>query len=98
MDYIDGVNQGVYRKRGREAKTFERTIIGENIIILRHWAGLTQDELSVKAGLSEHTIAVLESGQVQDPRVSTLMAIADALGFRLNYICYPKESLKLPYE
>jgi transcriptional regulator with XRE-family HTH domain len=47
---------------------------------LRTAAGLTQQELAVKAGLSVSAVVQLEAGRVPDPRVSTMKALAKALG------------------
>lgn len=51
---------------------------------LREAAGLSQMGLAVKAGLSLSMIAQVEQGQKVDPRVSTLRAIAEALGATLD--------------
>ena len=41
--------------------------------------GMTQEELSVKSGVSRQTIAALESGKSKNVFVGTLAAIAKAL-------------------
>jgi transcriptional regulator with XRE-family HTH domain len=51
---------------------------------LRTAAGLTQQELAVKAGLSMSAVAHLEGGRIPDPRLSTLKALARALGVSLD--------------
>ena len=51
---------------------------------LRTAAGLTQQDLAVKAGLSISAVVHIEAGRIPDPRVSTLKALAKALGCRLD--------------
>jgi transcriptional regulator with XRE-family HTH domain len=60
--------------------------LGERIRQRRRDAGLSQQGLAVAAGLSISVIAQLEQGQRDDPRVSTLAAIARALGVRLDVL------------
>ncbi len=40
---------------------------------------MTQEELAQKAGVSPTTVVRMESGEIQRPRISTLMDLADAL-------------------
>ena len=47
---------------------------------LREGAGLTQEELAHRAGMSVRGLSNLERGQVTRPRVRSLEALADALG------------------
>ncbi len=49
---------------------------------LREASGLSQQEVAVKADLSLSLVAKLEQGKKADPRASTLLALADALGVR----------------
>lgn len=51
---------------------------------LRTAAGLTQQQLAVKAGLSVSVVVHLEGGRIPDPRMSTLKALAKALGVGLD--------------
>ena len=52
---------------------------GERLRGLRETAGLTQERLAERAGLSVQGIASLESGRSQRPYPHTLRALADAL-------------------
>lgn len=53
----------------------------ERLKALREAAGLTQQELAVKAGTNAGVIAGLEQqGGTPDPRLSTVAALAKALG------------------
>ncbi len=54
--------------------------IGQRLKQLREAAGLTQQELAVKAGLSVSNLSQIEQGQKEDPRVSTVLALAKAMG------------------
>ena len=47
-------------------------------------AQLTQQELAVQAGLSISAVIHIEAGRVSDPRVSTLTALAKALGVTVD--------------
>ncbi len=49
---------------------------------LRDKAGLSQQDLATKADLSVSLVAKLEQGKKADPRASTLLALADALGVK----------------
>jgi transcriptional regulator with XRE-family HTH domain len=49
---------------------------------LRENAGLSQQELAVKADLSLSLVAKLEQGKKADPRVSTVLALTGALGVK----------------
>jgi len=53
---------------------------GQRLVELRKAAGLTQAELAVKAGLGMMQVSRIERGAVSDPQVSTVQALADALG------------------
>jgi transcriptional regulator with XRE-family HTH domain len=58
--------------------------IGERVRELRVAAGLSQQALSNAAGLSTSVVSQLEQGTNQDPRLSTLLALADAMGVTLD--------------
>lgn len=53
--------------------------IGANVRRLRHEEGMTQEQLAEAAGLSVSLIQQIERG-TKDPRASTLLALARALG------------------
>jgi transcriptional regulator with XRE-family HTH domain len=46
----------------------------------RRRAALTQGELAEKAGVGVNTIVRIETGEIKEPRVSTLRKLARALG------------------
>ena len=47
---------------------------------LREAAGLSQEELAERAGLSSHAVSALERGTRTRPYPHTVRALADALG------------------
>jgi transcriptional regulator with XRE-family HTH domain len=51
---------------------------------LRGRKGLTQSQLAAAVGIHPMTVAKLEGGSRPDPRWSTVLALADALGVPLD--------------
>jgi transcriptional regulator with XRE-family HTH domain len=47
---------------------------------MRKIAGLSQQDLAVKAGLSMAVVSQIEQGKKMDPRMSTVTSLAEALG------------------
>ena len=60
--------------------------IGNKIREARLQAGLKQKELAQKIGVSESRISQYEKGS-QNPRIGTLIKLADALGISLKSLC-----------
>ncbi len=58
--------------------------LGKALQAARKAAGLTQQELCQKAGLSYSTLAKIERGAIKSPSVFTIQSIASALGTTLN--------------
>lgn len=58
--------------------------IGKKIQELRIKEDFSQDQLSKKTGLAYHTIAKIEAGATNDPRIKTAKKIADALGVTVD--------------
>ena len=56
------------------------TVFGARLRSLREEAGLTQEELAARAGLTAHAIGVLERGERKRPYPNTVRSLADALG------------------
>jgi transcriptional regulator with XRE-family HTH domain len=54
--------------------------VGERLRRLRRAAGLTLRELASRAGLDLSTVHKLEQGRIDNPRLNTLVALAEALG------------------
>ena len=57
--------------------------IGRNLRALREAAGLTREQLAVKAGRSSATVIRIENGSKHSPNLETLSALAGALGVTL---------------
>jgi transcriptional regulator with XRE-family HTH domain len=75
--------------------------IGGRIKELREAAGMTQQQLAVKAGISLSNLSQIEQGKKDDPRLSTLVAVADVPSVSLDLLAGrtwpgpPRESLPL---
>jgi transcriptional regulator with XRE-family HTH domain len=69
--------------------------IAYRLRVLRESVGLSQQEVADRADLSLSLIAKIEQGRKADPRASTLLALADALGVRAGQLI---EELKKPPE
>src|SRR5262245_43178878 len=54
--------------------------IGARLKALRDAAGLSQQELAVRAGVSVSMVSHIEQGQKKDVKLSTLVTLAEALG------------------
>lgn len=59
------------------------TTMGTRLRSLRERAGLTQTELAQRSGVEQTVISRVESGRTKSPSVSTMRALADALGVSL---------------
>jgi transcriptional regulator with XRE-family HTH domain len=58
--------------------------LGDTVRRLRAAAGLTQMQLAVAAGVSLSLVTAVEQGISGDPRMSTLRALAGALGVTVD--------------
>ena len=58
--------------------------LAKSIKKFRGRAGLTQEALARKADISYNTIIKLETGGIIDPRISTIVKVAKALGIRVD--------------
>jgi transcriptional regulator with XRE-family HTH domain len=62
-----------------------RVALGSNVRNARQAASLSQDALAEASGVPRSTIARIERGE-QEPRISTLLSIAGALGIQLEVL------------
>jgi len=69
--------------------------LGDRIQQLRQNAGLTQDDLSDKAGLAYSTLAKIERGAIKNPSVFTVAELAKALSVQIEDILTPPPEAKL---
>lgn len=51
----------------------------KNLSKLRKEKGLTQEGLARKADISYHTLIKIESGGIKNPKIETVIKLADAL-------------------
>ncbi len=56
----------------------------KNLSKLRKKKGLTQEKLARKADISFHTLVKIEGGGIKNPRIETVVKLADALGVNLD--------------
>lgn len=63
-----------------------KDVIAANLRTLRKVRGLSQPELAAKVGISPRTIARLEAGQVADPSINHVRALARALGVTVDLL------------
>ncbi len=60
--------------------TKETNTLARNVRQLREKRSMTQDELAAASGVGQSTISQIEAGVSTDARVSTVEALASALG------------------
>ena len=84
--FDDYLKEKLKNKTFREAFEHYRGVLGIGMRVreLREKAGLTQTELAHKLKVSQQVISRIESGEVDNPTVSTLERIAKATGHQLR--------------
>ena len=68
------------KRTSQEATPGQGAPFGTRLRRLREAAGLTQEELASRAGLSATAVSVLERGERKRPYPHTVRSLADALG------------------
>jgi transcriptional regulator with XRE-family HTH domain len=58
--------------------------VGQRVKALREAAGLSQQQLAVGADISLSMVFQMEQGKKQDPKLSTLVSLAGALGMKVG--------------
>ena len=56
----------------------------KNLSKIRKEKGITQEGLARKADISYHTLVKIESGGIENPKIETVIKLADALGVSLD--------------
>lgn len=79
---------------GAEAQTSSEKALGAALQAARKAAGLTQQELCQRSGLSYSTLAKIERGAIKSPSIFTIQSIAGALGTDLNGLMGVSSPLK----
>jgi transcriptional regulator with XRE-family HTH domain len=59
-------------------------VLCERLYEARAAAGLTQQEVADRAGISRQTVAKLENGDFEHARISTLLKVASVLGYEVE--------------
>lgn len=54
------------------------------LIKIRKEKGLTQEGLARKANISFHTLVKIESGRIKNPKIDTVVKLAEALDVSLD--------------
>lgn len=77
--------------------------IGQNLKRMRAAAGMTQQGLATAAALSVSVVSQIEQGTNRDPRMTTLVALAGALGVSVDVLvsggsAATNESVEMPGE
>lgn len=62
----------------------QRADLGSRVKKLRDSRGFTQMRLAIEAGLSLSVVSQIEQARIPDPRGSTLVRIAEALGVKVD--------------
>ncbi len=62
----------------------EQPPLAKRVTLLRQLHYITQEELAKRAGLSQAAVQAIEQGARPDPRLSTVVKLADALGVTLD--------------
>jgi transcriptional regulator with XRE-family HTH domain len=64
--------------------------LGRRLKRLREAAGLSQQDLAVRAGLSVSVVSQIEQGKKTDPRMTTVLFLAEALGVNVEALTGPR--------
>ena len=70
----------------RTRQLLHPTLLAERVQALRQARGWNQRRLAREAGLAPNQVSQIEGGVTQDPRISTLRALADALEVSLDVL------------
>lgn len=69
---------------------------GMAVLMLMRHQGLSQGEMCRRTGLTDTTMRKITRGQVRDPRLSSMTAVANALGVPVQSLIYevPEEVIQ----
>jgi len=82
-DYARHFADKGYREQTEQSAAHGRRLLSKRLQWLRREAGLSQEELAERAGISRVTIARIEAGE-QSPRYETLVRLAKSLQIPLE--------------
>lgn len=60
--------------------------LSKKLVLLRQKKGWSQSDLARAAGIPQPTVCRLESGDIEQPKIMTLMKIARALDVSTDYL------------
>jgi len=69
--------------------------LSKRLVLLRQKKGWSQIDLARAAGIPQPTICRLESGDIKQPKIMTLVKIAEALGVSTDYLASEDEHPKI---
>ena len=56
----------------------------KNLVKIRKEKGWSQEKLAVESGISYNTIIKIERGGIENPKIATVIKLADALGVTID--------------
>jgi len=56
----------------------------KNLVKLRKQKGWSQEKLAVESGISYNTIIKIERGGIKNPKIETVIKLAEALGTNID--------------
>ena len=65
--------------------------LSKRLVVLRRKKGWCQIDLARATGIPQPTICRLESGDIKQPKIMTLVRIAEALGVSADYLASEDE-------
>jgi len=79
------------RHAGGRPRTLPYSELGERIVAQANRRGVHLDEIAANAGISYPTLSRIMSGRIASPRMSTVCALADALGLKPEKLIVPQK-------
>ena len=79
---------------GGRPRTLAVSPLGQRIEAAAKRRKMSRDEVAAAAGLSAPTLHLICTGKIRDPKTSTLLAIAEALGVPVTRLLAPQSSAR----
>jgi len=64
----------------------------KNLVKLRKQKGWSQEKLAVESNISYNTIIKIERGGIENPKIATVIKLADALGVTIDEVAGRKNN------
>ncbi|MHA2096394.1 MAG: helix-turn-helix domain-containing protein [Candidatus Hodarchaeales archaeon] len=58
----------------------------KNLVKIRKQKGWSQEKLAVESGISYNTIIKIERGGIENPKIETVIKLADALNISIDFL------------